>query len=122
MRGGSVVLAIALAFAFVLAPFVAAQGHEHGEGAGIAFVLHDGTDSGRAVVGDLTHFGFALLNDSTPQMHRNAEFQVLQNGQVVFATKDTHEYDGLFSFDHTFSAPGPYTVIAMSEGMRMGQF
>src|SRR5438552_6420629 len=117
MRG---VLAFAIVLAFV--PLAVGQAHEHGEGAGMAYVLHDGPDSGRAVVGGLTHFGFALLNASMPQVHRNAEFRVLQDDAIVFATKDTHEYDGVFSFDYTFSKPGPYTVMAMSEGMMMGQF
>jgi hypothetical protein len=73
-------------------------------------------------VGGFTHFGFALLKDGVPQVHRNAEFQVVHNGQVIFATTDTHEYDGLFSFDVVFPAPGAYEVMATSEGMTMGMF
>jgi hypothetical protein len=118
MRGALVITVFLLA----MAPFAVAQDHEHGPGEGIALVLHDGPDSGRAVVGSLTHFGFALLKDGMPQVHKNAEFRLLRGSDVLFQTNDTHEYDGIFSFDYTFTSPGPYTVEATSKGMMMGVF
>lgn len=103
-------------------PLAAGQSHEHEEGDGLAAVLHDGPDDGRAVVGAFTHFGFALLKDGVPQVHRNAEFQVLHNGHVLFATTDAHEYDGTFSLDIVFPSEGAYEVMAMSDGMNVGTF
>lgn len=114
--------ALVLLIVLAAAPLAAAQSHEHQEGEGLAAVLHDGPPDGRAVVGGLTHFGFALLDGGVPQTHRDAAFTVLQDGRVVFATTDTHEYDGLFSFDVVFTRPGPYEVWATSEGMTMGMF
>lgn len=103
---------------FLAIPLAAAQTHEHMSGDGMAMVLRDGPDSGRAVVGGIAHFGFALLDPKgVPAVHRNAEFTVTQDGVTVFATKDTHEYDGLFSFDYMFTQPGAYTVTAMSDKM-----
>lgn len=104
-------------------PLAAAQAHEHGGDAGMAMVLSDGPADGRAVVGAYTHFGFALLDkDGAPVVHQNAEFNVLQDGEVLFSTTDTHEYDGHFSFDMTFTRPGPYQVIAKSGEMELGTF
>lgn len=115
-------LAFAVAVAALLAPAALAQQHEH-RGNGMAVVLHDGPEGGRAVVGAYTHFGFALLdNDAAPLPHQNAQFVVTQAGRVVFSTTDTHEYDALFSFDIRFTRPGPYQVTAMSGEMEMGLF
>jgi hypothetical protein len=115
-----VILAI---LALSSAPGALAQAdHQHGGGKGMAAVLHDGPDDGRAVVGSLTHFGFALLDGGVPAVHRDARFVVEQDNVTVFSTEDTHEYDGLFSFDLTFTRPGPYVVMAMSDGFEMGRF
>lgn len=114
--------ALALAF-FLLAPLALAQEHGHAAGDGVVVALHDGPEDGRAVVGGLTHFGFALLDhDGAPLVHRNANFTVEQGGVTLFATEDAHEYDGLFSFDVTFTRPGPYRVVAQSEDMVLGVF
>lgn len=86
-------------------------------------VLFDGPPGGRALVGAYTHFGFALLDkDGNPVVHQNAEFNVLQGGDVLLSTTDTHEYDGLFSLDMRFTRPGPYQVIAKSGDMALGVF
>lgn len=106
----------------VLVPLAASQTHEHEGADGVALVLYDGPASGRAVVGGLTHLGFALLKDGVPQVHRNAQIEVRQGGEVLFATPDAHEYDGLFSLDLVFARPGPYEVFATSEGMATGRF
>ena len=112
-----------LAVVLLLLPLAAAQEHGHEAGDGTAVVLHDGPEDGRAVVGGVTHFGFALLShDGAPLVHRNANFTVEQDGVVVFSTEDTHEYDGLFGFDVVFTRPGPYRVVAQSEGVVMGVF
>lgn len=104
-------------------PLAVAQHEGMMGGDGMALVLHDGPDDGRAVVGDLTHFGFALLDaKGNPTVHQNAGFLVVQNGETIFATQDTHEYDGMFSLDITFTKPGPYSVTAMSGKMAMGNF
>ena len=109
--------------AVLLAPAALAQEHGHAGDAGMAFVLRDGPPDGRAVTGSLTHFGFALLDkDGAPVVHQNAEFNVLQGDTVVFSTTDTHEYDGLFSFDVRFTRPGPYLVTAASGDMMLGTF
>ena len=113
--------ALALALA-LLAPLAGAQSHAHEEGDGIAMVLRDGPDGGRAVAGAYAHFGFALLKDGAPQAHRNAEIRVVHNGQVLFETTDAHEYDGVFSLDLVFPSAGAYEVIATSEGMAVGTF
>lgn len=89
----------------------------------MAMVLHDGPTDGRAVVGAYTHFGFALMDkDGAPTPHQNAEFNVVQDGKVLFSTTDTHEYDGLFSLDLRFTKPGPYQVTASSGEMALGVF
>lgn len=112
-----------LVTALLLAPLAAAQEHEHGSGDGMVVALHDGPENGRAVVGGVTHFGFALLShEGVPLVHRNANFTVVQNGMTLFSTEDTHEYDGLFSFDVVFTRPGPYVVLAQSEKMTLGTF
>lgn len=114
---------VALTILLLAAPLALAQEHGHETGDGVALVLHDGPDSGRAVVGGLTHFGFVLLApEGAPAPHRNAEFLVMQNGVVLFATNDTHEYDGHFSFDYVFAQPGTYQVMAMSDKMNMTVF
>lgn len=113
---------LALALAFALAP-ASAQEHGHANENGASMVLFDGPTDGRAVVGAYTHFGFALLDkDAKPVPHQNAEFNVLQDGEVVFSTTDTHEYDGLFSLDLRFTRTGPYEVIAQSGEMELGTF
>lgn len=90
---------------------------------GMAVVLHDAPEGGRAVVGAYTHFGFSLLDkDGAPVAHQNAQFVLIQEGRVLFSTTDTHEYDGLFSFDVRFTKPGRYQVMAMSGEMMMGVF
>ncbi|HEX2022888.1 MAG TPA: hypothetical protein VHH36_09235 [Candidatus Thermoplasmatota archaeon] len=114
--------ALVVALVLTIVPLAVAQTHEHAKGDGMAFVLHDGPASGRAVVGSVTHFGFALMKDGAPQAHRNAEFSVAQDGVTVFATTDAHEYDGIFTFDYQFTKPGPYEVVAKSEGMMDGVF
>lgn len=102
----------------LLAPVALAQSHAHLAGEGAAIALHDGPKDGHAVVGAFTHFGFQLLDeDGAPAVHRNAEFSLAQDGVVLFTTNDTHEYDGHFSFDVTFTKPGPFVVTATSEGM-----
>lgn len=114
--------AVAIAL-LLLAPLAIAQEHAHANEKGAAVVLYDGPASGRAVVGAYTHFGFALLDkDAAPSVHNNAEFVVTQNGRVLFSTTDTHEYDGLFSFDIRFTEPGAYQVTALSGEMTMGIF
>lgn len=114
---------LVLALLVVLAPLVAAQHEDMAGGAGMAMVLHDGPDSGRAVAGGLTHLGFALLDaKGVPVVHQNAEIEVTLDNVTVFHTPDTHEYDGLFSLDMVFPHPGHYVVMAMSGKMRMGIF
>lgn len=114
---------VVLTILALAAPLALAQEHGHETGDGVALVLHDGPDSGRAVIGGLTHFGFALLTpEGAPAPHRNAQFLVMQNGVVLFATNDTHEYDGHFSFDYVFTQPGAYQVMAMSDKMLMTVF
>ena len=110
--------------ALLAAPTTLAQAHEHGIGEnGLAFVLRDGPEGGRAVVGGLTHFGFALLDaEGKPVVHQDASFRVEQEGVVLFESEDTHEYDGLFGFDLTFHRPGPYVVTAASGDMEQGVF
>ena len=105
-------------------PLASAQGHQHqGGDEGLAAVLVDGPPSGRAVVGGFTHFGFALLDfEGRPIVHQDASFLVEQDGLTLFASEDTHEYDGLFSFDVTFTRPGPYRVVAQSEKVRTTVF
>lgn len=89
----------------------------------MAMVLHDGPDGGRAVVGGLTHFGFALLDAKGRLVeHQDATFVVTQEGVILFSSDSTHEYDGLFSLDLTFTRPGPYEVAALSGDMAMGNF
>lgn len=102
----------------------AAQSHDHDAASGpVAFVLHDGPANGRAVVGGFTHFGFALLDeDGAPVVHRDAEFSIVQNGRTLLSTTSTHEYDGLFSFDVVFHEPGPYVVLARSDGFEERAF
>lgn len=108
--------------AVLLAPAALAQ-HEHMGTEGMAVVLHDGPDGGRAVVGGLTHFGFALLDaKGVPVVHQNAQFLVALDNVTVFATNDTHEYDGLFGLDVVFAHAGHYRVEAMSGKMAMGTF
>lgn len=121
MRALSVLLLTSLLLAL---PGGGAQTHGHGAGGtAMAVVLHDGPDGGRAVVGGLTHFGFALVGtDGRPTEHLDASFEVTQDNVTVFASGDTHEYDGLFSFDVTFLRPGPYRVVARSEGFEAGVF
>lgn len=115
---------LVFATALVLfAPLALAQEHEHGGEAGMAMVLYDGPANGRAVVGAYTHFGFALLDKAgAPVPHQDASFRVEQDGQTLFATNDTHEYDGLFSLDVRFTRAGPYTVSATSGEMMLGAF
>lgn len=88
----------------------------------MAWVLHDGPDDGRAVVGAYTHFGFALLKDGVPQTHRDANITVTHNGVTLFSTQDAHDYDGVYSLDVVFPSEGAYEVRAESEGMMMGTF
>lgn len=116
--------ALAVLLLLVALPLVAAQGHQHAAGGkAVAAVLYDGPPSGRAVVGGFTHFGFALLDEEgRPAAHRDAAFRVEQEGVVLFETPDAHEYDGLFGFDVTFTRPGPYRVVATSEGLETGVF
>lgn len=114
--------AVALAFTALLVPLALAQGHQHEGADGMAMLLHDGPNGGRAVVGAFTHFGFVLVKDGMPQAHRNAEFNVTLNGAPLFATTDTHEYDGHFGFDVVFPTEGAYEVVATSEGMMAGRF
>lgn len=107
-------------------PLAGAQSHSHG-GAGsegpLAVVLHDGPDDGRAVVGGLTHLGFALLDeDGVPVPHRDATITLTQNGRVLLQSASTHEYDGLLSLDVTFHEAGPYEVLVESEGFAPGMF
>lgn len=114
-------------FAFVLlllVPLGAAQTHDHGAGGmAMAVVLHDGPNGGRAVVGGLTHFGFVLIGkEGRPTEHLDASFEVVQSNVTLFQSNATHEYDGMFSFDVTFLQPGPYRVVARSEGMEEGVF
>jgi len=112
---------VPLALVLLLAPLALAQEHAHGSENGMSMVLYDGPPDGRALVGAYTHFGFALLDkDANPVPHQNAEFNVLRNGEVVFSTTDTHEYDGLFSLDLRFTHPGPYQVVAHSGDMELG--
>lgn len=107
----------------VLLPSAVAQEHGHLGEKGMSMVLFDGPADGRALVGGYTHFGFALLDkDANPVVHQNAEFNVAQGGEVLFSTTDTHEYDGLFSFDVRFTRPGPYQVTARSGEMEIGVF
>ena len=114
---------VVLVLAVLASPLAFAQEHEHAGGAGGATVLFDGPPSGRAVVGGYTHFGFALIGeDGEPVVHQNAEFAITQNGKPLFSTTDTHEYDGLFSFDFRFTEPGPYEVVATSGEMPIGNF
>lgn len=114
---------LALSVLFI-APSAGAQEHEHGSGGmPMAVVLHDGPDSGRAVVGGLTHLGFALLDKTgAPIPHQDAKFTLTQAGQVVFSSDSTHEYDGLFSFDVVFPRPGPYEVRVTSGELGEGVF
>jgi len=112
------------AFVLILlvAPVAAAQ-HEHMGSEGMAMALHDGPDDGRAVVGALTHFGFALLDaQGAPVVHQNAQFRVTLDNETFFATNDTHEYDGLFSLDVVFPHAGHYAVLASSGKMANGTF
>lgn len=89
----------------------------------MAMVLHDGPADGRAVVGDFTHFGFALLDAKGVLVeHQDATFVVTQNGVILFSSDSTHEYDGLFGLDLTFTRPGPYEIVAISGDMEMGSF
>lgn len=119
MRASLALVALLLAAAW--APVALAQDHAHGTGDGAVLVLRDGPEDGRVVVGSLTHFGFALLSpDGVPLVHRNANFTLVQAGRVLFATEDTHEYDGLFGLDVQFTRPGPFAIVAMSEEMAMG--
>ncbi|MEA3202155.1 MAG: hypothetical protein QOE90_3583 [Thermoplasmata archaeon] len=109
--------------AALLLPLAAAQHEGMMGGEGMAMVLHDGPNSGRAVVGSVTHFGFALLDkDGAPTPHQNAAFLVTLDNVTTFQTNDTHEYDGLFSLDLVFAHAGHYRVEAMSGKMAMGVF
>lgn len=107
-----------------LVPMGAAQEHGHGASSkGMAMVLHDGPADGRAVVGGLTHLGFALLDaEGRLVAHQDAEIVVLQGDDIVFSSASAHEYDGLFSLDLTFTRPGPYQVVATSGEMAMTVF
>lgn len=117
------VRALATVLVLCLVPLVGAQEHGHVGENGMSMVLFDGPADGRALVGAYTHFGFALIDkDGNPVVHQNAEFNVLQNGKVLFSTTDTHEYDGLFSLDLRFTRPGPYQVVAHSGEMTLGTF
>ncbi|GEM_PF-4482024 len=114
---------LALAAVLALVPLASAQHEGMMGGEGMAMVLHDGPDNGRAVVGAVTHLGFALLDaKGMPVVHQNAEFLVTLDNETVFHTNDTHEYDGLFSLDLVFPFPGHYKVMAMSGKMGMGLF
>lgn len=116
-------IALVTVLVVLSAPVALAQEHAHGGDAGMAMVLFDGPMDGRAVVDAYTHFGFALLDkDGAPVPHQNAAFTIEQDGATLFATNDTHEYDGLFSFDVRFSRIGAYTVTATSGEMMLGQF
>lgn len=116
-------LTIALAALLLLVPTLSAQEHAHLPEAGVAMVLHDGPDDGRAVVGVLSHFGFALLDsEGAPVVHNDARFTLRQDNVTLFSTTDTHEYDGLFSFDWRFAKPGRYHVTAESAEMVIGTF
>lgn len=114
---------LAVLATLLLAPLALGQGHTHETGDGMAMVLHDGPDDGRAVVGGRTHFGFALIGpDGAPVVHRNARIDVFLGGEQVFGTEDAHEYDGLMSLDVTFTKPGRYQVVASSDKMVVGIF
>lgn len=114
---------LAVLATLLLAPLALGQGHTHETGDGMAMVLHDGPEDGRAVVGGRTHFGFALIGpDGAPVVHRNARIDVFLDGAQVFGTEDAHEYDGLMSLDVTFTKPGRYQVVASSEKMVVGVF
>lgn len=107
----------------LLQPAAMAQEHGHDNENGMSMVLFDGPADGRALRGGYTHFGFALMDkDGAPVVHQNAEFNVVQAGKVLFSTTDTHEYDGLFSFDVRFTSVGPYQVTATSGDMALGVF
>jgi hypothetical protein len=117
----SLLLAVAIAALFI--PSAAAQHEGMMGGEGMAMVLHDGPDSGRAVVGAVTHLGFALLDaKGAPVVHQNAQLLVTLDNATLFNTTDTHEYDGIFSLDLLFPHPGHYRVEAMSGKMMMGVF
>lgn len=108
---------LAAALLVVAVPAVA-QTHEHATGSDgeHLVILHDGPTSGRAVVGSLTHFGFALVSEhGRPVRHHDAAVTLAQNGVVLFSSEATHEYDGIFSLDVTFEVPGPYTIEATSD-------
>lgn len=118
-------LTVMLLLAAALALPALAQTHEHAQGAnGEHFVvLHDGPASGRAIVGGLTHLGFALVStEGAPVRHHDATFTLTQNGVVLFRSEATHEYDGLFSLDYTFTVPGPYEVLVESDTGAKGTF
>ncbi|MHB8604010.1 MAG: hypothetical protein ACYDCK_02045 [Thermoplasmatota archaeon] len=112
------IIAIVVASIVALAGLAFAQApeqHNHTGDGPQMLIVHDGPDDGRALVGDLMHFGFVLADkDGVPIPHHNNEFSVWQNGALLFDTPDAHEYDGIFSFDYVFHNAGPYVVHAWS--------
>ncbi|HLE97525.1 MAG TPA: hypothetical protein VI997_09160 [Candidatus Thermoplasmatota archaeon] len=104
--------ALLLSLVLAAAAPALAQTHEH-SGEAMPHVLFDLEPSGRAVVGEVSHFGFVLLNAAGyPQVHQDATFSLLQDGSILFESASTHEYDGIFSFDYVFTEAGPYVVQA----------
>lgn len=104
-------LRVVLVLVLVLAPLAAARSPGH-EGEARPIVLRDAAPDGHAVVGEVTHFGYALLNAAGyPQVHEDATYTLAQNGKVLFSSASAHEYDGLFSHDVVFTEPGPYEVV-----------
>lgn len=98
-----------LLVALLAAPVAAAQAHGHS--AAMPRIVFDGQTSGHAVVGEVTHLGYVLLDEEgAPVPHQDAVFRLIQDGDVLFETASAHEYDGIFSYDHVFTAPGPYRV------------
>lgn len=102
--------------ALLAAPVAAAQDHAHM--AAMPHVVFDGRTSGHAVVGEVTHLGYVLLDEGrAPVPHQDAVFRLVQDDVVLFETVSAHEYDGIFSYDHVFAAPGPYRVEVEWEDM-----
>ncbi|MHB8586538.1 MAG: hypothetical protein ACYDDF_11990 [Thermoplasmatota archaeon] len=92
---------------------IASQAGKNGEH---IVVLHDADPTGRVVVGDLTHFGFALVDSNgSPIRHHDASVTLIQNGVVLYETQSAHEYGGIFSLDYTFVVPGPYKILIESD-------
>lgn len=101
-------LAVALLF---LVPPAMAQGHEHDMSEGMLLVMADTPEDGRTVVGDITHFGYVLLDpDGGPFVHHDFHVEVVLNGVTLYATESGHDYDGVGGVDIVFPVPGDYTV------------